>query len=352
MKRRFVPLFLVLSSASFLEAKDLFSFAPLIGQITPGVVNIQSSETLRREAGLDLYEHYLGGRPPAPGQARSLGTGFVWDRQGYIVTSYRVIKDVSNIEVLVNARSKNLAKIVGVDAKTDLALLKIAPRDKLHPLSLGDDQTLRLGDVVLAVTNPFGFSHYVSSGIIAGLGKLTGQESIHLLDTDIAIHPGKQGSPLLDTRGRVIGMASLREEAMYRNRNVVVPINTVKKVVAEIKRFGKVKRAWLGIVIQNILSHDELAYAKDPAGVHGVLLSNLIVGGPAHKAALQIGDVILSMDGQKLFDTNHFETALLGKEIGTKVKLKLYRREKGYLEAEVTLEELPENQELPTDGLF
>lgn len=354
MNKRIAPFLVTLAFTPCLAAKELYSFAPLIGQITPGVVNIQSSEPVRRDKALDLYETYMGGRPPSPGQATSLGSGFIWDRQGHIVTNYLVVKNVTKAEVLLGkGRSKYPASIIGVDAKTDLALLKISAGSKLHPLSLGSSQSLRLGDVVLAVGNPFGYSPLVSSGIVSAIGSLTGQAANDFLETDLSIHPGNRGGPLLDARGRVIGVNSLRDEARFRHRNLAIPIETVKRIVDEIKRFGKVKRAWLGTVVKPILSHDELAYAKDPAGVHGVLISNLIVGGPAHKAGLQIGDVILMLDGQKLFDLNQLESSLNEKKIGTKVKLTVYRRGKGQLEALATIEELPENQELPMDeGLF
>lgn len=344
----FVSILLSFGQAS---ARVYQSFADIAERSIPGVINIRTTQYLAgRNALLDPYQFFLGGNLPHNNSQNSLGSAVVLSKNGYVVTNYHVVDGASVIEVIfAKSKKKERAQVVGLDKKTDLALLKIKPNHNLVPLDFGNSDLLRVGDIVLAIGNPFGFSHTVTSGIISAKGRVIGTGPYDsFLQTDASIHPGNSGGPLIDMRGRVIGI-NTAVSSQGPGIGFAIPSNIVKSVVEDLKKHGKVIRPWLGIVGKNILTQDEVSESYDPAGVYGVIIENLIVGGPAYAAKLRIGDLIMGLNQQKIFDLNQLQKILSKKSPQVRVNLKVYRRRYGFLNIPVTLQETPDARELPAE---
>lgn len=332
------------------ECRVYYSFADIAEKAIPGVINIRTNQHVKRDALLDPYQFFLRGGLPKTSTSHSLGSGVMIDRSGYVVTNYHVIQGSHSIEILFGKNKRRIdAKLVGMDEKTDLALLKIKPQKGMIPLEFGNSDRLRVGDVVLAIGNPFGFSHTVTSGIISAKGRVIGTGPYdRFLQTDAMIHPGNSGGPLIDMRGRVIGINSAVSEK-GPGIGFAIPSNLVKDVISDLKKHGKVIRPWLGIVGRNVLSQDELGERSNSNGIFGVLVENLIVDGPAYKQGLRIGDLIMSMDGSNIRDLNHMQRLLSAKSPADQTLLKIYRRRKGFITVRVPLSEVPTAQELPDE---
>jgi len=329
-------------------AKVPISFADVAEGALPGVVNIRTTSYIRRDPSMDLYQFFLGGNVP-PSSTHSIGTGFVMDRKGRIVTNSHVVKGAAVIEVLfAKSKQKVRAKVVGFDTKTDLALLQLQKNLELTPLPLGDSDALRVGDIVLAIGNPFGFSHTVTSGIISAKGRVIGTGPYDdFLQTDASIHPGNSGGPLLDAEGRVIGI-NTAVSAEGQGIGFAIPINMAKVVIKDLIDFGKVKRPFLGVVGKDILSTEDVDEGSSPE-VHGFLITNLIMNGPAHRVGLKIGDLVMGFDDKKVVDLNHMQRLLYGKSPADRIRLKIYRRGRGFLNVAVNLEEVPPPKDLPPE---
>ena len=327
------------------------SFADVAERSIPGVVNIRTTQYVAgKQALLDPYQFFLNGRLPRGSKTHSLGSGVIMNKQGYVVTNYHVVDGATSIEVLFAKTKKKLrAKLIGADKKTDLALLKVSPKASFKALDFGNSDRLRVGDIVLAIGNPFGFSHTVTSGIISAKGRVIGTGPYdHFLQTDAPIHPGNSGGPLVDVRGRVIGI-NTAVSSKGHGIGFAIPSNMVKSVTRDLIKHGKVIRPWLGIVGKNILAQDELGDNYDPSGVYGVLVENLIIDGPAYESGMRIGDLIMGMDNKKVFDLNQLQRRLSDKKPSSRITLKVYRRRKGFVNFTVPLEEIPPNQELPQE---
>lgn len=338
---------LVSSSA---ESRIYTSFANIAEKSIRGVVNIRTTEYSGvRDKWLDPYQFFLGGRMPRSRPNHSLGSGVVISQNGDIVTNYHVIKNATKIDVLFADKTKLRAEVVGSDRKTDLALLKVKPRKGLVNLEFGNSDQLRVGDIVLAIGNPFGFNQTVTSGIISAKGRVIGNGPYDsFLQTDASIHPGNSGGPLVDIRGRVIGINTAVSSEGH-GIGFAIPSNMVKQVIKDLRRFGKVNRPWLGVVGLNILSRDDLDDAYDPTGVYGVLVENLIVDGPAYSSGLQIGDLILSLGKKKVHDTGELQRLLSLLSPGETAVLKIYRRGRGFMNITIKLQSSPRPEDLPEE---
>lgn len=334
-----------------LLAKTFASYADIAEKAIPGVVNIRTKTYVRRDPHLDLYQFFMGGRLPQQESTVSLGSGVIISEHGQIITNYHVIKDASRIDILF-ANTKKLAQadVIGVDRKTDIALLKVNVNWPLTVLTLGNSKKLRVGDIVLAVGNPFGYSHTVTQGIISAKGRVIGAGPYdNFLQTDATIHPGNSGGPLIDVRGRVIG---INTAVSNRGSGIgfAIPINLAKKIVHDLVSHGKVKRPWVGVVGKNILSDNDLDHGVEQSGIYGVIIANLIVDAPAHQSDVKIGDLLMEFDGKKVYDVHALQRYLSQRRIGDQVQLRLYRRGVGYLSARVVLEEVPMSQDLPDEA--
>lgn len=351
MKPKRVVLVLALAAAGArAEAKALTTFADVAERALPGVVNIRTTSYVAgKDPALDVYQFFLKGVMPKSSASHAVGSGLVIDKDGHVLTNYHVISEASVIEVLfVKDKKKVRAKVVGVDQKTDLALLSIPDSKHTTPLDLGDSDALRVGDIVLAIGNPFGYSHTVTSGIISAKGRVIGNGPYDdYLQTDAAIHPGNSGGPLLDVRGRVIGVnTAVASEGP--GIGFAIPINLARSITKDLLKYGKVKRPFIGIVGKNILSADEVE-SDGEGGVYGVIIQNLIVEGPGHKAGLKIGDLIMGIGQDKIEDLQHLQRLMSAHAPSDQLRLKVYRRGKGISYYAISLEETPEQKELPVE---
>lgn len=341
---------IILGLGQKVEGKVLDSFAGIAKDSFPGVVNIRTTSYVRHDPHLDLYEFLLNGRVPQGEETIALGSGVIVDRKGLIVTNYHLIEDAPKIEVLFpKSKIKVEAKILGIDRKTDLALLKVQAPFPLTALSSGDSAKLETGDFVLTIGNPFGFSHVVGTGIVSAMGKVLGTGPYDdFLQIDAAVNPGNSGGALIDTRGRLVGIATAVPSGAVVG-GVVIPMNLVHAVIKDLEKYGKVKRAWLGIVGKNILSREDVENMNDPTGVYGVIVSNLIVEGPAYKAGLKIGDLIMGFEGAKVFDLSSIQRTIIQHKPQDKAAIKVYRRTQGFLNVTIPLEEVPPSEDLPSE---
>ena len=333
------------------DARIYSTFADVAEGAIPGVVNIRTTSYMRgRDSHLDPYQFFLNRKPANPEENSALGSGVIVDPSGYIVTNYHVIEGASTIEILfAKTKRKTGAKVIGTDRATDLALLKIAPPFKLHALDFGDSEAMRVGDIVLAIGNPFGFAHTVTSGIISAKGRVIGTGPYDsFLQTDAHIHPGNSGGPLIDIRGRVVGI-NTAVSAEGEGIGFAIPVNMVRDVIKDLKAHGKVIRSWLGVVGKNIVSADEIGDAHDPIGVYGVIVENLIVDSPSHKVGMRIGDLIMALDEHKVFDINDLKRHLATRRPFDTVKVRIYRRNSGFLQIPVVLGVTPDANELPSE---
>ena len=263
------------------------------------------------------------------------GSGFIWDEQGYIVTNFHVLKDAQVARITLSDQSTYNAELVGVEPDKDIAVLKIsAPDIKLSPILLGSSKNLRVGQGVFAIGNPFGFDHTLTTGVISGLGReiksaVTDRPIQGVIQTDAAINPGNSGGPLLDSAGHLIGMntAIVSASGSYAGLGFAVPVDTVNRIVPQLIKFGSVKKLVLGVQLL------ESRYLR-PEGVAGAIVANVLPGSPADKAgilplqrdatgAIQIGDIITSIDDTPVEDGDDLFRVLDDKHPGDKIKLML-----------------------------
>ena len=291
--------------------------AEIYRRSAPGVVQITS--TSRGAAGVDFFGN------PVQGQAQqALGSGFVIDKDGHIVTNYHVVQGASRIEVSFSNQDTVKAKVVGTDPSTDLALLKVdVPANALTPLSLADSDAVQVGDPVVAIGNPFGLERTVTAGIVSALQREVRAPNNyaidHVIQTDAPINSGNSGGPLIDAQGRVIGVNSQIETANSGGGNVgigfAVPSNTVKSVVAQIVENGRVDRAFLGVTLQDV-SPDVAGVLRLPAS-KGVLIGAVKPGSPAAKAGLKGGSTQVVVAGESYQLGGDMVVAVGGKPVAT-----------------------------------
>jgi serine protease Do len=342
--------------ATVAQAALPYSFADVAERAIPGVVNIRTTTYVGgKDPNLDLYQFFLKGIVPRGASTHAVGSGVVIDKDGHVLTNNHVIAGASTIEVLFHkTKRKAIAKVIGVDTKTDLALLQVKVRGDGKatpppPMDLGDSDSLRVGDVVLAIGNPFGYGHTVTAGIISAKGRVIGAGPYDdFLQTDAGIHPGNSGGPLLDARGRVIGI-NTAVSSEGPGLGFAIPINLAKSIVRDLLKDGKVRRAYLGIVGKNILSADEIDQSDALDGVYGVIVANLIVDGPCHKAGLKLGDLVMAVGDDKVSDMHQLQRLMRTREPTDQVRLKVYRRGKGFMHITVGLEEAPKAGDLPVE---
>jgi serine protease Do len=335
------------------EGAEFFDFSTVAEKSLPGVVNIRTKLRGQGEQ-QDTHQLYLNGQVTQDIVSNSLGTGIIYDKVMHIVTNYHVIQNAKKIFVLfINSKKMVEAKVIGIDRVTDLALLRVPPGTEGEPMTLGNSDMLKIGEDLLAIGNPFGYSHTVTRGILSAKGRVIGTGPYdNWLQTDALIYPGNSGGPLLDKRGRVVGI-NTKVSRQAVGIGFAIPSNLVKEVVEDLKRYGKVIRPWLGITGKDILSLDDVAATSPAQSIYGVIVSNLIIEGPAYKAGVHIGDFIMGIDTTQILNKNDLSSWLYTKEPKQKVILQLFRRGKGKLSIALELGEIPKNQALPKeDDLF
>ncbi|MNF45504.1 putative periplasmic serine endoprotease DegP-like precursor [compost metagenome] len=325
---------------------DLPDFTPLVEEASPAVVNISTRQKVpQRGAGgpqvmpdLEglppmLREFFERNMPPVPRnpqggrqrEAQSLGSGFIISKEGYVLTNNHVVADADEIIVRLSDRSELEAKLIGADPRTDVALLKVEGKD-LPIVKIGKSDELKVGSWVLAIGSPFGFDHSVTAGIVSAKGRsLPNENYVPFIQTDVAINPGNSGGPLFNLDGEVIGINSqiFTRSGGFMGLSFAIPIDVAMGVADQLKAEGKVSRGWLGVVIQEVNKDLAESFGLDkPAGA---LVAQVLEGGPAAKGGLQVGDVILSMNGQPIVlsaDLPHLVGAL---KPGSKIDLDVVR---------------------------
>ncbi|WP_373049269.1 DegQ family serine endoprotease [Vulgatibacter sp.] len=284
------------------------SLAPLIKDLKPAVVSVSTSSVVRRRRGVDPFEEFFRpymGNDPRNGQSRVVprgqGSGFVIHESGLVLTNNHVIDGADRIDVKLADGREFEGKVVGRDPKTDVALLRLENARNLPTVYLGDSDKADVGDWVVAIGNPFGLSHSVSVGIVSAKERFIGAGPYDdFIQTDAAINPGNSGGPLFNARGEVIGI-NTAIAAHGQGIGFAVPINLVKVLVPQLEETGTVARGWLGVAIQDLTP--ELARSlKLPQKSKGALIADVVAGGPAERAGLQHGDLVVSVDGREIDD--------------------------------------------------
>ncbi len=275
----------------------------------------------------DQFEKYFGKRMPRTPKQRSLGSGFIISKDGYIVTNNHVVAEADEIEVQLQDVEKPFkAKIVGRDPETDLALVKIDPKKDLPVLEFGDSDKAEVGDWVIAIGNPFGLDHTVTTGIISAKGRVIGAGAYDdFLQTDASINPGNSGGPLLTLDGKVVGI-NTAIIASGQGIGFAVPSSMAKKVINELREHKKVQRGWLGVSIQDLDENTAKALGLDEA--QGALVANVNNGDPADKAGVETSDVILEVNDDAVEDAGALTRKIATLSPGEKAKLTVWRKGK------------------------
>ncbi|MGA2865372.1 MAG: DegQ family serine endoprotease [Verrucomicrobiota bacterium] len=340
------------------------SFAPVVKKVAPSVVNIYSTTTVRERAipnpflndpfwGRFFGEHFGLPSQPRSYREQSLGSGVIVSTDGYILTASHVVAGADSVKVALATGEKAFdAKVIGTDPPTDIAVLKIEARSPLHPITIADSDKLEVGDMVLAVGNPFAVGQTVTLGIISALERgglgISGYENF--IQTDAAINPGNSGGALVDAQGRLVGInaAIATRTGGYQGVGFAVPINLARFAMDNLIREGKVTRGYLGINPQTLTP--DLARIFDlPEDTAGVLVGGVIPNSPAEKAGLQGGDVITEINGKKMADRRNLQLLIAQTPPGTKTSLRLWRGQPGHKPAEQTL--TAKLGELPAEAL-
>ncbi len=333
------------------EAQPAFSFGPVIKKVSPSVVNIYSTKTVRENARMspffdDPFFREFFGQQNAPQQRReqSLGSGVIVTEDGYILTNNHVVEGADEIKVaLADERTTYSAKIIGTDPQTDLAVIKVEAK-KLPAITATDSDNLGVGDVVLAIGNPFGVGQAVTMGIVSAKGR-SGMGIVDYEDfiqTDASINPGNSGGALVDAAGRLVGIntAILSRSGGNQGIGFAVPVNLARYVLDRLVADGKVTRGYLGVMIQSVTP--ELAKEFKLPANRGALIGEVTKGSPAEDAGLKAGDVVTEFNGKTLSDSRQFRMMVAQTPPGTKAPLKLIRDGKEQSVA-VKFGELPAN---------
>lgn len=322
-----------LKPAAWFETKPA-SFADLAEKVQPAVVNINTSKVVKgpemtpfprfgpRDPFDDFFEKFFEGMPKEQTQ-RSLGSGFIINKEGDILTNYHVVSRADDIEVKLSDGRKFKAKVVGKDEKTDIALLKISKAGELPYVTLGDSSALRPGDWVMAIGNPFGLEHTVTVGVVSALGRVLGGGTYaKYIQTDASINPGNSGGPLFNLKGEVVGINTMIYAA-GQGIGFAIPIDLAKEMLPQLATKGSVTRGWLGVVIQDITP--ELAKSFNISEEKGALIAEVYPDSPAAKAGVVRGDVVTEFNGKKVEDPASLAMAVGSVQPGSEAEMKILR---------------------------
>ena len=349
MREKLLRIFFVLYVCSFTNlaySQSLPDFTPLVEKNSAAVVNISTSSKASAN-GLsqgfnmpdipenspfyDFFKKYFGDMPEDHGQSQersSLGSGFITSKNGYVITNHHVVKDADEIIVRLNDRREFIAELVGSDARSDIAVLKV-DGDNLPFLKLGDSSKVNVGEWVLAIGSPFGFDYSVTAGIISAIGRsLPNENYVPFIQTDVAINPGNSGGPLFNLNGEVIGVNSqiYSRTGGFMGLSFAVPVNVVENVYKQLIDKGSVSRGWLGVLIQDVTR--ELAESFDMKHPHGALIAKVLPDGPAEKGGIEVGDIIVKFNGKEVSFSSDLPPLVGSTTVGTTVSIDIIRRSK------------------------
>ncbi|HPG71256.1 MAG TPA: DegQ family serine endoprotease [Syntrophales bacterium] len=336
------------------------SLADLVEKLSPAVVNISTTKVVKMDGkrspfndmfpfdrffgGEDeFYRRFFGDNPEKEFRQRSLGSGFIISKDGYIFTNNHVIERADKIKVRLSTGKEYDATVKGRDPRTDLALIKIIADNSLPTVNLGDSDRLRVGDWVMAIGNPFGLDHTVTAGIVSAKGRVIGAGPYdNFIQTDASINPGNSGGPLFNMAGEVVGI-NTAIVAQGQGIGFAIPVNMAKEILEDLKAKGKVTRGWLGVSVQDIT--EDLAKSLKLKDRNGALVTEVFEGDPADKAGIKQGDIIVEVDGKKVKDTHELLRFVAVLPVGKKTAVKVLRE--GQLkELQLTVAEREEKKEL------
>ena len=349
---------------------QLPDFVALAKKVRPLVVNISTTQVSEGRGGQqefgnpfgeddpfnDFWKRFFGGPVPrGPQRQRSLGSGFIIDADGSILTNNHVVENAQKILVKLSDDQEYEAKVVGRDPKTDIAIIKVNTKTALTAASLGDSDTLEVGEWVMAIGNPFGLDSTVTSGIVSAKGRHIGQGPYdNFIQTDASINPGNSGGPLINLRGEVVGINTAIFSRSGGNIGIgfAIPINLAKELLPQLRGKGKVTRGYLGVLIQKVTP--EIADSLGMDRGRGALVANVSKDGPAEKAGVKVGDVIIEFDGKEIKDSGDLPIIVARTPVDRKVRMKVLRDKKelqltvsvGELKDEEVVASAPEKGEL------
>ena len=314
------------------------SFADLAEKLMPSVVNISTTQTVVTKSNPFPGFEFPPGSPfgdmfkdfgtPQEKQSSALGSGFIIDEKGIVVTNNHVIDSAEDIVVQVNGEKKFKAKVIGADPLSDIAVLQIETNEKFIPVNFGNSDKARIGDWVIAIGNPFGLGGTVTSGIISARNRSIGLSRYEdYIQTDASINQGNSGGPLFNMNGDVIG---INTAILGRSGNVgigfAIPSNSAKQVIDQLIEFGETKRGWLGVRIQDVTK--EIAEVENLGKPRGALVASVAENSPSEKAGVKSGDIILEFDGQAIQQMKELPMIVAKTKVGKSVKVKIWRNKK------------------------
>ncbi len=334
------------------------NFSSLAEKVRPGVVNIQVVKKIKNtQFGFhqfqgnpfgdtspfeDFFGRFFQGNPPRNFEQKGVGSGFIISRDGYILTNNHVVDNADEIKVSLADGKEYKGKVVGRDPKTDLAVVKIEGASDLHALKLGNSDDLKVGNWVVAVGSPFGLEQTVTAGIVSAKGRVLGSGPYdNFIQTDASINPGNSGGPLINMNGEVVGINT----AIIANGQGIgfaIPINTAKDIAPQLEQKGHVTRGWLGVGIQEVTP--ALAKSFGIKEGKGALVAQVMPGGPAEKAGIEQGDVIVNFDGKEIASSKDLPRIVAATPIGKTVTVKLLRDGKA-VDQQVKVGEMEEKGE-------
>lgn len=352
------------------QARELPDFTELVEKYGSAVVNISTTQKIKhprtRQPRIpqqipegpfgDLFRHFFG-EEGGQGEiedfdSKSLGSGFIISRDGFVLTNYHVIKDANEIIVRLNDRRELEAELVGHDERSDLALLKV-DSDDLPVVKIGNSNKLKVGEWVLAIGSPFGFDHSVTAGIVSAKGRNLPRENyVPFIQTDVAINPGNSGGPLFDLDGKVIGINSqiYSRTGGFMGLSFAIPINMAMNVVDQLKQSGHVSRGWLGVLIQDVTR--ELAESFGMDKPQGALIAKVLPDSPAEKHGFEVGDIVTKFNGHDIVRSSNLPPVVGLTPVGKEVDVEILRNGK-VKTLEIKIGELPEEEQkiASTNGL-
>jgi serine protease Do len=334
------------------------NFADLAAQLQPAVVNISTTQVVKgpqrgvpgvprpfgergeRDPFEEFFERFFGGRGPQRELRRSsLGSGFIINKDGHIVTNNHVVENATDIKVSLSDKEEFDAKVVGRDPKTEVALIKIEARRDLPIAPLGDSDRLRVGEWVLAIGNPFGLGHTVTTGIASAKGRIIGAGPYDdFIQTDVSINPGNSGGPLFNLHGEVVGI-NTAIVATGQGIGFAIPINLAKEVLTQLWEKGRVTRGFLGVQVQQVTP--ELAQSFGLERPHGALVVDVQPDSPAAQAGIQRGDVITAFNGRNIEEMHELPRTVANTPPGTATKVQLLRQGREQT-VQVSIGDMPE----------
>ncbi|MDB0053777.1 Do family serine endopeptidase [Candidatus Pelagibacter sp.] len=338
IKLIFITLFFIFSSSIQSNSKSVpESFADLAEGLMPSVVNISTTQTVITNTnqlpftfppGSPFEDMFKEFGTPKKRKSSALGSGFIIDEKGIVVTNNHVIQDAEDIVVIVNGDQEFKAKVIGADPLSDIAVLQLETKENFIPVQFGNSDKARIGDWVIAIGNPFGLGGTVTSGIISARNRSIGLSRYEdYIQTDASINSGNSGGPLFDMNGDVIG---INTAILGRSGSVgigfSIPSNSAKIVIDQLLEFGETKRGWLGVRIQDVTQ--EIADVEKLDEPRGALVASVAENSPSDKAGIKSGDIILEFNGVKINQMKELPAIVAKTKVGKKVKVKVWRNQK------------------------